>query len=113
LAADGLNKMIQQGVSHNHLVGLGSVIRDSFKVINLQYADNTLLFLKANVRMVENLKWLFIAFEGISELKVNLLKSELIPLNLTSYQSFHFARILGCKLGKLPLKYLGVSLLFG
>jgi hypothetical protein len=34
----------------------------------------------------------------------------LIPLNLTLTQSFHFAQILGCKLGKLPLKYLGVSL---
>jgi hypothetical protein len=31
-------------------------------------ADDTLLFLKADARMVENIKWFFIAFERISGL---------------------------------------------
>jgi hypothetical protein len=57
----------------------------------LQYTNDTLLFVKADVRMMENLKWLFITFEGISGLKVNFTKSELILLNLTSTQSFYFA----------------------
>jgi hypothetical protein len=35
LIADRLNKMIQCGFFHNHLVGLGPVVGDSFKVINL------------------------------------------------------------------------------
>jgi hypothetical protein len=60
--------------------------------------------------MVDNLKWLFIAFEGISGLKVNFVKSELISLNLASTQSSQFAQILGYRIDKLSLKYLGVSL---
>jgi hypothetical protein len=88
---DGLNKMIQSGVSHNKLVDLGFTVGNSTKVINLQYVDDTFLFFKIDVRMVKNLKWLFITFEGISGLKVNFTKSELILLNLTSTQSFYFA----------------------
>jgi hypothetical protein len=87
---------------------LGTLL--NFKVINLQYADETFLFLKADVRMVKILKWLFIAFEGISGLKFNFAKSKLIPLNLTSTQSFHFVQILSYKFGKLPIKYSSVSL---
>jgi hypothetical protein len=60
--------------------------------------------------MVKNLKCLFIAFERISGLKVNFANFELIPINLISTQSFHFTQILGYKLGKLSIKYLGVSL---
>jgi hypothetical protein len=60
--------------------------------------------------MVDNFKWLFIAFEEISGLKVNFVKSELISLNLASTQSSQFAQILGYRIGKLSLKYLGVSL---
>jgi hypothetical protein len=53
--------------------------------------------------MVEKLKRLFIAFE----LKMNFAKSKIILLNLSSTQAHHFAQILGYKLGKILLKYLG------
>jgi hypothetical protein len=57
----------------------------------LQYANDTLIFLQANAKMVENLKWLFIVFEGIFGVKVNFAKSKLIPLNITNVQTHHFS----------------------
>jgi Reverse transcriptase (RNA-dependent DNA polymerase) len=107
LTADGLNKMIQRGTRTSHLEGLGLSFTSHGKILHLQYADDTLIFLKANATMVENLKWFFfIAFEGISRLKVNFDKSELIPLNIFVVQAQYFSNILGCKLGSLPIKYL-------
>jgi hypothetical protein len=67
-------------------------------------------FLQDNARMVENLKWLFIAFEGIFGLKVNFVKSELVQLNLSHSKTCHYSQILDYKVGKLLLKYLGVFL---
>jgi hypothetical protein len=93
-----------------HLPGSGPSDTSHAKIIHLQYADDTLIFLKTDAKMVENLKWHSIAFEGIFGLKVNFAKSELIPLNIFSATSLHFSHILGCKLGKLPRKYLGISL---
>jgi hypothetical protein len=60
--------------------------------------------------MVENLKWIFIVFEGISRLKVNFGKPKLIPVNISAVHAQYFSNILGRKLGSLPIKYLGVSL---
>jgi Reverse transcriptase (RNA-dependent DNA polymerase) len=110
LATDDLNKMIQRGIRAGHLAGLGPSSTSFGKLIQLQYADDTLIFLQTNAKMVENLKWLFIAFEGISGLKVNFAKSKFISLNITTVQAHHFSNILGCKLEKLSLKYFGISL---
>jgi hypothetical protein len=82
---------------------LGPIVEASTKVINLQYIDDTLIFPKADNQMVENLNWLFYVLERISGLKVNFIKSEYIPLNLSSTQSSHFAQILGYKLDKYHL----------
>jgi hypothetical protein len=91
LAADGLNKMIKKGVRAGHLEDLGPSDNSHGKIIYLQYVDDILIFLKANAKMVENLKWLFIAFESISGLKVNFAKFKHIPLNISSVQALHFS----------------------
>jgi hypothetical protein len=110
LTVDGLNKMIQRGVRAGHLEGLGPSNNSHGKIIHLQYTDDILIFLKTNTKMVENLKILFITFGGISGLKVTFAKSELIPLNISSVQALHFSHLLGCKLEKLPIKYLDIFL---
>jgi hypothetical protein len=60
--------------------------------------------------MVECLKWALRAFEGLSGLKINFTKSVLIPLNIDNSLAHNFATQLNCKLGSLPMKYLGLSL---
>jgi hypothetical protein len=68
---------------------LGPSVISHENIVHLQYADDALIFLKADVKMVENLKWSFIAFEGISGLKVNFAKYELISLNILSQIFIH------------------------
>jgi hypothetical protein len=46
----------------------------------------------------------------MSGLKINFTKSELIPLNISTQEGQQYANILGCKVGTLPLTYLGTPL---
>jgi hypothetical protein len=52
---------------------------------------------------------LFLCFEAISGLKINLAKSELICVGLID-RILGFTRILGCKVLSLSMKYLGIPL---
>jgi Reverse transcriptase (RNA-dependent DNA polymerase) len=110
LVAEGLNKMLIKGIALGHFEGLGPPVLDNRKVLNLQYADDTILFLKADYMMVERLKWTLRAFEGLSGLKINFTKSKLIPLNIDASLAHNFTTQLNYKLGSPPMKYLGLSL---
>jgi hypothetical protein len=79
-------------------------------VINLPYADDTLLFLEHNYLHALHLKWLMICFERISGIKINYHKSDLTPVNLEGEEIHDYARIFCCKVGSFPFKYLGVPL---
>jgi Reverse transcriptase (RNA-dependent DNA polymerase) len=110
LAVEGLHKILSLGISKGHFEGLGPVLSSQHKIMHLQYADDTLLFLRADPHMVERLKWALLIFENISGLKINLSKSELVPLNLDPAQGQYLASLLNCYLRKLPIKYLDVNL---
>jgi hypothetical protein len=56
LAAEGLNKLIQQTIKGNHIKGLVSILPNGSSLVNLQYADDTIIFLQANKVMVEKIK---------------------------------------------------------
>jgi hypothetical protein len=58
------------------------------------------------------LKWILIAFEDLSGLKINFEKCEMIPLNISKIEGLQLAGIIGCKLSSLPITYLGVPLHF-
>jgi Reverse transcriptase (RNA-dependent DNA polymerase) len=81
-------------------------------ILNLHFADDTLLFLEAKDEFIEALKWILIAFEDLSGLKINFDKCEIVPLNISDDQGIHLTNYLGCKLTHLPLTYLGVPLHF-
>jgi len=40
-------------------------------ILSLQYADDTLLFLKNSLEKAVNLKWLLVCFENLSGMKIN------------------------------------------
>jgi hypothetical protein len=92
-----------------HFEGLGPPVINGHKLLNLQYTDDTLLFLKVDYHMVERVKWALQAFESLSELKINF-HTELVALNLDLNVAKNFAIQLNCKLSSLPLKYLDLSL---
>ena len=67
-------------------------------------------FIDNNPKYIENFKWILKGFEGVSGLSINLSKSELIPINIPTDSASSMANLLGCKLGKLPITYLGLNL---
>jgi hypothetical protein len=79
-------------------------------VISLQYADDTLLFLKHDRSSACHLKWLMLYFEQLSCMKINYNKSDMVPVNLEEDEIQVYGKIFCCKLGSFPFKYLGVPL---
>jgi hypothetical protein len=76
----------------------------------LQYADYTLLFLEHDFQTTNHLKWLMTCFEKLSGIKINYNKSDLTPINLKEEDSHNYSKLLYCRMGSFPFKYLGVPL---
>jgi hypothetical protein len=56
---------------------------------------------------IANLKFLLIAFEILSGLKINFLKSEVIVTRASPSEQTRVANALNCKEGAYPFTYLG------
>ena len=52
---------------------------------------------------------LLLCFQAVTSLKVNALKSEMVPIGEVP-NVFVLAKILGCRVGSLPMTYLGMPL---
>ena len=81
-------------------------------IISLQYADDTLLFLKHDYQQAVNFKWLLTCFENLSGMKINYNKIDLLTLGLDEDENNSLARLFCCNIGSFPIKYLGVPLHF-
>jgi hypothetical protein len=66
-------------------------------VLNLQYADDTLLFLKHDNTSASILKWIMVCFEQLSGMKISYNKSDLVPMNLDEDETMGYAKIFCCK----------------
>jgi hypothetical protein len=78
-------------------------------VTHLLYADDTLIFSDAHPDQIFHLHLLFTWFEAISGLKINMLKSEMVPVGHVP-NLVDLAAIMGCKIAQLPMSYLGMPL---
>ena len=79
------------------------------EVSHLLFVDDTLILCVANKENLEYLCWVFMWFEVILGLKINLEKKELIPIGNVSKLE-ELVEILGCKVCALPTTYLGLPL---
>ena len=78
-------------------------------LLHLPFADDTLIFYEANSDQLRYLSWVFLWFEVISSLKVKKDKSEVIPVGrIESLEDV--VSVTGCRIGKFPTSYLGLSL---
>jgi hypothetical protein len=101
--------MISAAVSGGLLSGFSVGTRVGFDISHLLFADDTLIFSGADPDHLRHLRCLFLCFEAVSGLKVNLAKSELVPVgNVDDVDGL--AGIMGCGVSPLPLKYLGLPL---
>ncbi|WVZ84785.1 LOW QUALITY PROTEIN: hypothetical protein U9M48_031774, partial [Paspalum notatum var. saurae] len=82
------------------------------ELVLLEYADDTILFSSLDTSCLINLKCILTLFERISGMRINFNKSEIVTLNVGSEVAHEASHLLGCPVGSLPLKYLGVPLHF-
>ena len=78
-------------------------------LLHLLFADDTLLFSKANSDFLRYLNWVFLWFEAISGFKVNRDKSEVILVGRVDSLE-NIISVMGCRVGKLPTSFLGLPL---
>ena len=68
-----------------------------------------MIFCGAALDQVLFLRMILIWFEAVSSLKINLGKSELVPIDMVDNLDLLLI-VLGCRQGTLPMKYLGLPL---
>lgn len=74
-------------------------------ISHLLFVDDTLILCGEDVNHIRNLRCLLLCFKVISGLKINLSKSELIPIcSVGNVQEL--ADFLGCRVSSLPTTYL-------
>lgn len=78
-------------------------------VESLMFADDTMIFCDASETQVSILRCILCCFEAVSGFKINLGKSELFMVGMVSNIE-SLAWILGCKIGVMPYRYLGMLL---
>ena len=73
------------------------------------FAGDTILFCNADEEQFLHVRMLLLCFQAVTGLKVNVLKSEMVPVG--EVPNVHvLAEILGCRIGSWPMTYLGMPL---
>jgi hypothetical protein len=111
LVIEAFNKMLGAFISRGLISGftVGSSEQNRVNVSHLLFADDTLVFCGANDSQIRHVGALLVCFKTVTGLKVNLSKSTLVPVDLRG-EVDQLAGVLGCGIGDLPLKYLGLPL---
>ena len=78
-------------------------------ISHLLFADDTILFWDASRKQLLYIRMVLIFFEAITGLRVNVSKSEIVPVGEVGNLGA-LACILCCKVGRLPMSYLEMPL---
>jgi hypothetical protein len=76
----------------------------------IQYADDIVIIMRASQQELLCLKALFHSFGQSTGLKVNYVKSGMIPLNMSQQQAQNMAGVFGCQIQTIPFTYLGLPM---
>lgn len=111
IVMEALSRMMfatmDRGLLSGFLVGLKNF--DEILVSHFLFVNDTLIFYEANLDHFRDLLCLFLCFEVTSVLKINISKSKLVPVGAVDNIG-GLARILGCRVSSLPMKYLVITL---
>jgi hypothetical protein len=109
LVVDVFTRILIKAATKNYIAGfMDSLYPEG--IISLQYADETLLFLKHGFLEACHLKWLMVCFEQLSGMKNNYNKNDLIHVNLSEQEAQMYLVTFCCKVGSFSIKYIGVPL---
>ena len=108
---EALSGMLKRVVEGNFISGCRFGGRDGRELVisHLLYVDDTVLFCEANSKQLMYLGWTLMRFEAYSGLKINLSKSEIIPVGRVDNIEM-LASEFGYGVGSLPTTYLGLPL---
>ena len=111
IGMEALSRLLNRAVDGNFLSGSQIVGRDGVGSVisHLLYVDDTLLFCGANKDQLKYLSWILMWFEAMSGLRINLNKSEILPVGSVDKVQ-DLAVELGCGIGSFPSSYLGLPL---
>ena len=84
-------------------------VENDLSVSHLLFADDTIVFCDADPEQLFHLRMVLSCFEAVTGLGFNMGKSEMVPMGEVLNLS-HLADILCCRIGSLPMAYLGLPL---
>ena len=106
-----LDVLIRRAVEGGFLLGCN--IRGGsgppLNISHLFFANDTIIFCEAGKDHLTHLSWILLWFEAASGLRINLAKSEIIPVGEV-VEMEELTVELGCRVGSLPSQYLGLPL---
>lgn len=109
LVADGLSALLKRAEAGGLVEGF-EVRDERIMVSHLQFANDTILFLKAENENIRNMDMCLKIFEATSGLKMNMTKSCMVRIFVEVHSLDSFSRMMGCRVGKWPIKYLRMPL---
>ncbi|RVX06988.1 LINE-1 retrotransposable element ORF2 protein [Vitis vinifera] len=111
LGMEVLSAMLRRAIDGGFTSGCNIQGRGGMEinVSHLLFADDTIIFCEARQDHITYLSWILVWFEAASGLRINLAKSEVIPVG--EVEDIEMLAVeLGCKVGTLPSVYLGLPL---
>lgn len=87
-----------------------SINNSGFQVSHLQFADDSILFIKNDLKSVMGVKQVLQCFELLSGLKINFHKSKMYGFGTDILNVPFWATRMGCGIGTFPFTYLGMQL---
>ena len=111
LVMEILSKMLHRTEEAGFIRGFkaGHGVEDDIHVSHLLFADDTTVFCDAEHEQLLHQRMVLSCFEAVTGLGVNMSKSELVPMGEVLNVS-HLAGTLCCRIGSLPMSYLGLPL---
>ena len=109
LVMEALSRLLSRAREGGFISGYDIGQTNFLSISHLLFADDTLILCGADSDQLWHLKGVFVWFQAVSGLKINLGKSELVPVgNVPDVEGL--AAVLGCKVAELPIIYLGLPL---
>ena len=106
-----LDVLIRKAVEGGFLSGcnIRGGRRSPMNISHLFFVDDTIVFCEASKEQLTHLSWILFWFEAAAGLRINLAKSEIIPIGEVD-EVEGLAVELDCRVGSLPSQYLGLPL---